>query len=60
MFERSWVQIPAQYTGWTFFHINLFKSCSDVKTENKQKEAEDGPFLMKKIEEKNKPSLHWL
>ena len=24
MFKRSWVQIPAQYTGWTFFCIDLF------------------------------------
>ena len=23
MFERSWVRIPALYTGWTFFHIYL-------------------------------------
>ena len=23
MFRRSWVQIPAPYTGWTFFHIKL-------------------------------------
>ena len=23
MFQRSWVRIPAPYTGWTFFHIYL-------------------------------------
>ena len=23
MFQRSWVQIPAPYTGWTFFHIPI-------------------------------------
>ena len=23
MFQRSWVRIPALYTGWTFFHIYL-------------------------------------
>ena len=23
-FQRSWVRIPAPYTGWTFFHINLW------------------------------------
>ena len=23
MFQRLWVQIPAPYTGWTFFHIYL-------------------------------------
>ena len=23
MFERSWVRIPAPYTGWTFIHIDL-------------------------------------
>ena len=25
MFQRSWVRIPAPYTGWTFFHIYLFE-----------------------------------
>ena len=25
MFERSWVRIPAQYTGWTFLHWFVVK-----------------------------------
>ena len=26
MFMRSWVRIPAQYTTWIFFHINLLEN----------------------------------
>ena len=50
MFERSWVQIPVPYTGWTFFHIVLLQKmyCLLEKTENKQKEARVGPFLSRK------------
>ena len=44
---RLRVRIPVPFTGWTFFHINLLQTCIDVwlkKTENKQKDAGDGPF----------------
>ena len=46
MFERLWARIPAPYTGWTFFHIDLLYNldCLFEKTENKQKEAGVGPF----------------
>ena len=27
MLERSWVQIPAPYTGWTFFTLFFLKIC---------------------------------
>ena len=27
MFERSWVRIPAKYTGWTFFTLICCKNC---------------------------------
>ena len=27
MFERLWVQIPTQYTGWTFFTLICCKNC---------------------------------
>ena len=27
---RSWVVIPAPYTGWTFFQINFLQNCIDV------------------------------
>ena len=30
MFRRSGVQIPAPYTGWTFFTYILCKNCNDV------------------------------
>ena len=29
MFQRSWVRIPALYTGWAFFHITIrCKNCN--------------------------------
>ena len=45
------VQIPALYTGWTFFHIDLLLKlyCWHVeKTEINKKEAGNGP--LKKIQ----------
>ena len=47
MFVRSWVWIPAPYTGysWHFSHCIV---CLLEKTENKQKEAGFGPFFLKK------------
>ena len=29
-FQRSWVRIPAPYTGWTFFTFICCKNCNDV------------------------------
>ena len=50
MLRRSWVQIPAPYTGWTFFtfigHFFVVKNCNaflKIKKIN-QKEAGYGPF----------------
>ena len=41
-----WVQIPATYTGWTFFTFICCKVVMFVwRDKNKQKKAEDGPFL---------------
>ena len=42
MFKPSWVRIPAQDTGWTFFHIDLFVCLKRLKIN--EKEAGDGPF----------------
>ena len=47
MFQRSLVQIPALYTGWTFFRILLCSKnlqCVLQKTKIYEKEAGDGPF----------------
>ena len=30
MLRRSWVWIPAPYTGWIFFNYNCCKNCHDV------------------------------
>ena len=46
MFERSWVQNPAPYTGWTFFtliHCKNWIVCLERPKIN-EKEAEVGPF----------------
>ena len=49
MFERLWVRIPALYTEWTFFHIDLLLQlyCLFEKTKNKQKQAGVGQFYKK-------------
>ena len=49
MFERSWVQIPAPYTGRTCFHIELLQKCIVCLKILKinEKEAEIGPFFKK-------------
>ena len=46
MFWRSWVQIPAPYTGWTFYsHIFVVKIVMFVwKGENKWKRDQGLPF----------------
>ena len=47
MFERSWVQIPAPYSGWTFFTLICCKNgivCLKIPKVN-EKEAGVGPFL---------------
>ena len=47
MFRRLWVQIPAPYTGWTFFTFIYCKNCSVClkKTKINEKVTGDGPFL---------------
>ena len=49
MFERSWVRILAQYTGWTwqFFTSICCKNWLFEKTENKQKERPGWPIYKK-------------
>ena len=46
-FRRSWVRIPAPYTGWTFF--TYCKNCNVCLKRPKinEKEAGVGPFLKK-------------
>ena len=44
MFRRSWVQIPATYTGWTFSHMFVVKIVMFQKTKINEKEAGNGPF----------------
>ena len=41
MIQRSWVRIPAQYTGWTFV-VKI--ECLLEKTKINEKYAGDGPF----------------
>ena len=47
-FRRSWVRIPAPYTGWTFF--TYCKNCNVCLKRPKinEKEAGVGPFFLKK------------
>ena len=49
MFQRSWVQIPGPYTGWTLFKFVCCQNCNVClkKTKINEKEAGDGPFLKK-------------
>ena len=51
MFRRSWVRIPALYTGWSskFFTYICCKNCNCLleKDENNEKEAEFGPYFKK-------------
>ena len=44
--KRSWVQIPAPYTEWTFFTFICCKNCNVClkKTKINEKEAGDGPY----------------
>ena len=50
MFQRSLVRIPASYNGLTFFTFICCKTCSLFeKMKINEKEAEDGPFLLKTI-----------
>ena len=46
-FKRLWVQIPAPYTGWTFFTLICCKNCNNVFLKRRkiiEKEAGVGPF----------------
>ena len=50
---RSWVWIPAPYTGWTwhFFTLICCKNCNNVclkKTENKRKRGRGWPIFKKR------------
>ena len=51
MIERLWVQIPALYTGWTFFALIFCKNCIVCLKRPKinEKEAGVGSFLKKPI-----------
>ena len=46
MFQRSWVRIPAPYTGWTFF--TYCKNCNVCLKRPKinEKEAGVGPLFI--------------
>ena len=48
-FRRSWVRIPAPYTGWTFFTYICCKNCNVCLKRLKinEKEAGIGPLLKK-------------
>ena len=49
MSRRSWVRIPAPYTGWTFFSYILYKNCNVClkKMKINEKEVRIGPFKKK-------------
>ena len=49
LFQRSWVRIPAPYTGWTFFNLYFFvKIVMFVwKDENKRKRGRALPLFKK-------------
>ena len=45
----SWVRIPAQYTGWTFFTFDCCKNCIFLKKKKiNEKEAGDVTFFKKR------------
>ena len=51
--QRSWVRIPAPYTGWTwhFFTLICCKNCNNVclkRPKINEKESRVGPFFFKK------------
>ena len=48
MFQRSWVQIPAPYTGWTFFTFICCKNCIVCLKRPKINEKEAGVGPLKK------------
>ena len=50
MFQRSWVRIPAPYTGWTFFTLISCIVCLKRLKIN-EKEARVGPFFKKYAKE---------
>ena len=69
MCKRSWVQILAPYTGWTFGHFFTSICCKKLyclfeKTESKnEKEAGVGPVLIKKQCHRyifGRPTFCWL
>ena len=50
MLERSWIQILALYTGWTFFTLICCENCIVCLKRPKRMEKGDGigPFFLKK------------
>ena len=48
MFQRSWVQIPALYTGWAFFTFVCCKNCNLCLKKMKINEKEVGVGQFKK------------
>ena len=50
VFKRSWVRIPAPYTGWTFVTFICCKNCVVClkKTEYKRKRGRGWPILFLK------------
>ena len=50
-FKRSWVEIPAPYTGWTFYTLICCKNCFVCLKRPKinEKEAGVGPFFKKEF-----------
>ena len=64
MFQRSWVRIPAPYTGWTFFTYYCCKNFNVCLKRPKisEKEAGVGPFLKKQFHSYQKikcPFVRW-
>ena len=55
MFQKSWVQIQAPYTGWTFSHLFVVKNVMFVwKDKNKHKKSPGMAHIFK-----NKKSVWW-
>ena len=51
MFQRSWVQIPGPYAGWTFFTYICCKNCNDVclkRPKINDKRGRGRPIFLKK------------
>ena len=54
LYSRSlWVQIQAPFTWWTFFTFICYRNCNVClkRWKSNEKEAEDGPFFKKIVED---------